>query len=96
MKLEANCNNCGRRFFLTQILPEPGGTSGRCPFCGFHFGRHYVSLLPDAVKGAEMALGDLLAALERLNGMHPGFMLDLEALTRRINEEAAAAQQQPA
>lgn len=94
MKLEGTCNNCSRRFALTQILPEPAGTSGRCPFCGFHFGRHYVSLLPDAVKGAESALDDLLAALQRLNGMQPGFTLDLEALTRRISEEAEAARRQ--
>src|SRR5438105_13318063 len=49
MKLEAVCNTCRRRFLLTEILPPPEGTSGRCPFCGAHFGRHYVAALPDLV-----------------------------------------------
>ena len=62
MKLEAVCNTCRRRFLLTEILPPPEGTGGRCPFCGAHFGRHYVAALPDLVRSVEAA-ADTFAAL---------------------------------
>lgn len=87
MRLEASCNTCGRRFALAQIQPGPDGTSGRCPFCGTRFGRHYVQVLPESVGDAEKAFDDLIAALEKLQGMHPGFRIDLPRLTRRLAEE---------
>lgn len=93
MKLEATCDNCSRRFALAQVLPEPEGTSGRCPFCGFRFGRHYVSVLPESVREAENALDQLLVTLGRLHGMRPGFTLDIESVIRRINEDATGARQ---
>ena len=55
MKLEAVCNTCRRRFLLTEILPPPEGSGGRCPFCGTHFARHYVAALPDLVRSVEAA-----------------------------------------
>lgn len=92
MKLEATCNNCSRRFALDMILPGPDGTSGRCPFCGFHFARHYVSLLPDAIKAAESALEQLESALSLLKGMSPGFTLEIGSLARDLVEEGSREQ----
>jgi DNA-directed RNA polymerase subunit RPC12/RpoP len=96
MKLEATCNTCGRRFALVQILPEPDGTGGRCPFCGTNFGRHYVQVLPEVIEDAEAGADDLIAALEKLQGMHPGFRVDLKTLLRRINEELSPAEDETA
>lgn len=92
MKLEATCNNCSRRFALDMILPEPDGTSGRCPFCGFHFARHYVSLLPDAIKAAESALEQLESALSLLKGMNPGFTLEVGELAKALVEQSSAGE----
>lgn len=86
MKLEAICNNCSRRFLLVQILPAPEGTSGRCPFCGVQYGRHYLAQIPGAVRQAEAALDELAGTLGRLMGMRPGFELDTEAITRQLTE----------
>jgi hypothetical protein len=91
VRLEATCNNCSRRFALVQILPEPDGTSGRCPFCGFHFARHYVSVLPNAIKGAESALEQLLSAVAVLKGMDPGFTLEMADLAKSLLEEGSPA-----
>jgi DNA-directed RNA polymerase subunit RPC12/RpoP len=87
MKLEATCLNCRRRFLLSQIKPEPEGTGGRCPFCGFRFGRHYVQLLPQIVEGAESAADAFRSTLEQLQDMRPGFEIDHGALLKRISEE---------
>ena len=87
MKLEAICQNCRRRFLVAQIKPEPEGTGGRCPFCGFRFARHYVQTLPQVLDSAEQALDAFLTALERLGGMHPGFYVDYGAILKRMSEE---------
>ena len=92
MKLEATCNTCGRRFALVQILPGPDGTAGRCPFCGTNFGRHYVQVLPEAIEDAEAASDALVAAIEKLQGMHPGFRIDLKTLLRRFSEELSSVE----
>ena len=89
MKLEATCGNCSRRFLLSQIRPEPEGTGGRCPFCGFRFGRHYVQTLPQMLDGAEAAADAFRSSLEQLNDLHPGFDIDYEAILKRISEELA-------
>jgi hypothetical protein len=86
MRFEATCNTCGRRFLLAQILPSPGQPGGRCPFCGTRFGRHYVSVLPEAITRAEASAEELLDALKRLAGMHPGFRIDMENLLARLAE----------
>ena len=87
MKLEAICQNCHRRFLLSQIKPEPEGTGGRCPFCGFRFGRHYVQTLPNVLDAAEQAGDAFLTALEQLSGMHPGFEVDYGVILKRLSEE---------
>lgn len=87
MNLEATCETCDRPFLLAQILPEPAGTSGRCPSCGARFARHYVAILPEAAKSADAAAGAFVAALQRLNDMHPGFKLDIGAILARLSDE---------
>jgi hypothetical protein len=96
MKLEANCNTCGRRFALVQILPGPDGTNGRCPFCGTNFGRHYAQVLPEAIEDAEIATDSLINAIEKLQGMHPGFRIDMKTLIRKFGEELSTPGDEPA
>ena len=96
MKVEGVCNTCGRRFALVQLLPEPEGTGGRCPFCGSQFGRHYLSVLPSSIKDAEAGVDTLAAAIDRLQGMRPGFRVDVKALMRQFAEEVSTAEDESA
>jgi DNA-directed RNA polymerase subunit RPC12/RpoP len=96
MKLEATCQNCGRRFLIAQIRPEPEGTGGRCPFCGRRFARHYVATLPHVLDAAEQAADAFLSALEHLNDMHPGFQVEYGPILKRLSEELAIPFKQPA
>lgn len=93
MKLEATCNECGRRFLLSQILDEPEGTGGRCPFCGFHFARHYTSVLPEVVREAEASAQSFYQALDRLRYLNAGFTVDIEALMKKMTEELGLDQE---
>lgn len=93
MRLEATCNTCGRTFLLVQILPEPDGTGGRCPFCGARFGRHYLAMLPEAVRTAETAADRFATAVRRLNEIHPGFRMDVGKLLAQLQEEVAASRE---
>ncbi len=86
MRFEAICNTCGRRFLLTQILPSPDQPGGRCPFCGTRFGRHYVSVLPEAIIKAEESAEEFLDSFKKLAGMHLGFRIDTEDLMARLAE----------
>jgi hypothetical protein len=92
MKLEAVCSTCRRRFLLTEILPPPEGTGGRCPFCGTHFGRHYVAALPDLVRSVETAADTFATSFNRLADMHTGFELNAEDFLKRLGAELAAAE----
>jgi hypothetical protein len=93
VKIEAICDNCHRRFILSQILPEPAGSGGRCPSCGYHFGRHYVQVLPEAVRAGENAVEVLVNAVQMLQGIKPGFRLDVDGLLRRMSEELTLPRQ---
>ncbi len=79
MKIEAKCDTCDRTFLLSQIGPE-SDHPGRCPFCGARFGRHYTTVLPEAVRQAELAAGEFVAALGRVQSMETGFDVDVESL----------------
>jgi DNA-directed RNA polymerase subunit RPC12/RpoP len=96
MKLEAICRNCHRRFIISQIRPEPEGTGGRCPFCGFRFARHYVQTLPQLLDAAERAGDAFRSALEQLHAMRPGFDVDYETILRRMSEELVQPSEQSA
>jgi hypothetical protein len=93
MKLEAVCHTCHRTFLLTEILPPPGGTGGRCPFCGAHFGRHYVAALPNLVRAVEANADAFAASFNRLADLHPGFDLNAEDFLKRLSEALAAGEQ---
>lgn len=96
MKLEATCQNCRRRFLIAQIKPEPEGTGGRCPFCGYRFARHYVQTLPHVLEAAEQAADAFVSALEHLNDMHPGFQVEYRSMLKRLSEELARPSEQTA
>ena len=87
MKLEAVCNTCGRTFLLTEILPPPEGTGGRCPNCGTHFGRHYVAALPGLIRAAEADADAFASSFNRLMDLHPGFTPSGAEFLRRLAAE---------
>src|SRR3979411_482005 len=93
MKLEAVCNTCRRRFLLTEILPPPEGSGGRCPFCGTHFARHYVAALPALVRSVEAAADTFASSFNRLADMHPGFDLTAEDFLKRLRAALVAAEE---
>ncbi|HYR62550.1 MAG TPA: hypothetical protein VET24_07965 [Actinomycetota bacterium] len=93
MKLEAVCNTCRRRFLLTEILPPPQGSGGRCPFCGAHFGRHYVAALPDLVRSVEAEADAFASSFNRLVDMHPGFEVSAASFLERLSAALAAPEQ---
>lgn len=92
MKIEAKCNTCDRTFLLSQIGPE-SDHPGRCPFCGARFGRHYTTVLPEAVRRAEEAASDFVAVLGRVQAIETGFDIDIdglmEDLVRAVREHEA-------
>ena len=93
MKLEAVCGTCHRTFLLSEILPPPAGTGGRCPFCGTHFGRHYVASLPALVRAAEDGADAFVTSFNRLIDMHPGFEVDARDFIRGLNAELEGSRQ---
>lgn len=97
MKIEATCNTCDRTFLLSQIGPD-SDAPGRCPFCGARFGRHYTTVLPETVGGAENAAAGFVNMLGRLQSIETGFDIDIEGLLKTIAEEVRnhARQQAPA
>jgi DNA-directed RNA polymerase subunit RPC12/RpoP len=92
MKLEAVCNTCRRRFLLSEILPPPEGTGGRCPNCGTHFGRHYVATLPELVRSAEAAADAFAVSFNRIAEMRTGFDLSADDFLKRLRDELLAPQ----
>ena len=86
MKIEATCENCERTFLLSQIGND-SDTPGRCPFCGIHFARHYSQILVETVQASEVAGGNLVHVLGRLESMETGFDIDIDGLLRKISEE---------
>jgi hypothetical protein len=85
MKIEATCDTCRRRFLLSQIGPD-SDTSGRCPFCGTRFARHYSTVLGEAVEEAEEAATRFVHVLGRLQAMETGFDLDIDGLLAEVAE----------
>lgn len=86
MKIDAKCDNCGRTFLLSQIGDE-SESPARCPFCGVHFGRHYLPVLIETVKAAEVAADNFIRVLARLEEMDTGFEIDVDGLLRRVVEQ---------
>lgn len=92
MKIEATCNTCDRTFLLSQIGPD-SDAPGRCPFCGARFGRHYTTVLPEAVAGAETAAASFVHLLGRLQGLETGFDIDIDGLLRTLAEDVRRHEQ---
>lgn len=93
MKIEATCNTCERRFLLSQIGPD-SDSPGRCPFCGARFGRHYTTVLPDAVAATEGAATDFVHMLGRLQSLETGFDIDIGGLLAELTIEVRNNEQQ--
>lgn len=95
MKIEATCNTCKRTFLLSQIGPD-SDAPGRCPFCGARFGRHYTTVLPEAVRETESSVQVFMHMLARLQSLETGFDIDIEGLLAQIASEVRGNDQQPA
>lgn len=80
MKIRGTCQNCGRDFFVRQVLDS----GGHCPNCGKPFQTHYTAVLTEALEQAEAGGSALEGALEKLAGMAPNFVLDEETVVARI------------
>lgn len=91
MKIEADCNTCGRTFLLSQIGPE-SDAPGRCPFCGARFARHYGGALVDAVQDAEQASHHVTVALRRLVAFETGFDIDIERVISSLQDSVRDAE----
>lgn len=89
MRIQADCQTCGRTFLLSQIGPG-SDAPGRCPFCGAGFGRHYTSVLVGSVSTAEAAADELVRTLGRLQAMETGFRIDLDGLLRTLTDQIRA------
>ena len=95
MKIEATCNTCSRTFLLSQIGPE-SDAPGRCPFCGARFGRHYTTVLPEAVAGTESSAANFVHMLGRLQSLETGFDIDIEGLLAAVATEVHEHEKQQA
>lgn len=95
MRIEATCDNCARTFLLSQISDE-SDTPGRCPYCGIHYARHYLQVLVETVKAAEVAAGNFVHVLGRLESMETGFNIDTDGLLRKVADEIAFSSKQGA
>lgn len=95
MRIEANCDQCGRTFLLSQIGPD-AEAPGRCPFCGQRFARHYAGVLMETVQNAELAATQFVQMLGRLQNMETGFRIDLDGLLRTLSRQAQDNEQRPA
>ncbi len=89
MKIEAKCENCERKFLLSQI-GEDSDAPGRCPFCGHRFARHYSTVLVETVKATEVAASNFVHVLGRLQSMETGFDIDIEGLLGNVSEQIRA------
>ena len=86
MKIEATCNTCERTFLLSQIGSD-SDSPGRCPFCGARFGRHYTTVLPEAVADTEAAATAFVHMLGRLQSLETGFDIDIDGLLDELGIE---------
>jgi hypothetical protein len=89
MKIEATCDQCGRKFLLSQIGPE-SDAPGRCPFCGSRFGRHYTTVLVESAQDSEIATRRFIHSLRRLLSMETGFDIDVDGLLKELGDQVRA------
>lgn len=89
MSIEATCDTCDRTFLLEQIGPE-STSPGRCPFCGTRFGRHYTTVLMEAIDEAESSSRRFVTALGRLQEMETGFDVKVEKVVEDLGDQVRA------
>ena len=82
MKIKGTCGNCGREFFVQQL----NESHGHCPWCGKPFQPDYTAVLVEGLELAESAGNTLEAALEKVAGMNPNFVLDEETVLSEIEQ----------
>jgi len=74
---------CGRDVLVPQILDN----EGHCPWDGKPFTRDYTANLVEALEASEIAGTALEAALDRVAGYEPSFVIEATTVLGPIQEQ---------
>jgi len=74
---------CGRQVLVPQILDN----EGHCPWDGKAFTRDYTANLVEALQASEITGTALEAALERVAGFEPTFVIEATTVLGPIQEQ---------
>lgn len=85
MKIKLVHDVCGREVLVRQILDN----EGHCPWDGKAFTRDYTANLVEALEASEIAGAALEAALDRVAGYEPSFVVDATTIIGPIQEQLA-------
>lgn len=82
MKIKLVHDVCGREVLVRQILDN----EGHCPWDGKAFTRDYTANLVEALEASEIAGTALEAALDRVAGYEPSFVIDASTVIGPLQE----------
>jgi hypothetical protein len=74
---------CGREVLVPQILDN----EGHCPWDGKPFTRDYTANLVEALQASEIAGSALEAALDRVAGFEPSFVIEATTVLGPIQKQ---------
>jgi len=74
---------CGREVLVPQILDN----EGHCPWDGKPFTRDYTANLVESLQATEIAGTALEAALDRVAGFEPSFVLEATTVLGPLQEQ---------
>ena len=83
MKIKLVHDVCGRDVLVPQILDN----EGHCPWDGKPFTRDYTANLVEALEASEIAGTALEAALDRVAGYEPSFVIEATTVLGPIQEQ---------
>ena len=83
MKIKLVHEVCGREVLVPQILDN----EGHCPWDGKPFTRDYTANLVEALEASEIAGTALEAALDRVAGYEPSFVIEATTVLGPIQEQ---------
>lgn len=76
MKIKGTCANCGREFFVDQVVLH----HGHCPWCGRALTRDYTAVLVNDLRQAERAGNVLEDALADIAEIDAAMTIDEESV----------------
>ena len=83
MKIKLVHDVCGREVLVPQIIDN----EGHCPWDGKPFTRDYTANLVEALLASEIAGTALEAALDRVAGYEPSFVIETTTVLGPIQEQ---------